>query len=148
MNINEKIRITIVASIYLMIFFACSQNTSYAAENTSGGQENIQNTLYIEFIYQKTGKTVNVNGMNLQTSKLSSFTFKDAATNQELTYKKLVIDGNTVIGSRVYVEPGMNGMNIVEFSFEGEKYINFGAPPKNTISKKYKFENGTLTINP
>jgi hypothetical protein len=129
-----------------MIFFACSQNTIYAAESTSSGQENVQNTLYIEFIYQNTGKTVNVGGMNLQTSKLNRFIFKDAATNQEITYKKLVINGNTAIRSRVYSEPGINGMNIAEFSFKGGKYIKFGAPLNVTISKKYKLENGTLTL--
>jgi hypothetical protein len=146
MNTNKKIYITIVVSICLMIFFACSQNTIYAIESNSGGQENVKNILYIEFTYQNTGKTVNVNGINLQTSKLSSFIFKDAVTNQEIKYKKLVIDGNTVIRSRVYSEPGINGMNIAEFLFEGGKYIKFGAPLKNTISKKYKLENGTLTL--
>jgi hypothetical protein len=146
MHTNKKIHITIVASICLMIFFSCSQNTVYAAESTSDGQGNVQETLYIEFIYQNTGKTVNVNGINLQTSKLSRFVFKDAATNQEIIYRKLVIDGNTVIRSQVYSEPGINGMNIAEFSFEGGKYKKFGAPLKNTISKKYTLENGTLTL--
>ncbi|MDR0746261.1 MAG: hypothetical protein LBE89_00010 [Helicobacteraceae bacterium] len=143
---RRKTFIAIVSGICSMIFFVCSQSAIYAAESTSDGQENLKNTLYIEFVYQSTGKTVNVNGVNIQTSKLSGFVLKDAATNEEITYKKLVVGGNTVIGSRVYSEPGINGLNTVEFSFEGGKYTSFGAALKNTISKKYKLENGTLTL--
>lgn len=101
-----------------------------------------QNTLKIVFIYKDTGKKFN----NLPIAKISSFIFRDSTTNQEIKYKKLVIDGNTVIRSRVYSEPGMNGMDMVEFSFNGGKYTSFGAPMKGTISKNYELKNGTLTL--
>lgn len=146
MKTNKKIHFIIAASICLMMFFAFSQNIIYAQESTSGEQESVQNILYIEFIYQSTGKTIVVDGINLQTTKLSHFILKDATTNEEITYKELVIDGNTVIDSRAYSEPGMNGMDVAEFLFEGGKHISFSAPPKSTISKKYKLENETLTL--
>ncbi|MDR0576276.1 MAG: hypothetical protein LBI87_01755 [Candidatus Accumulibacter sp.] len=146
MNTNKKTRVAIVASICLMIFLACLQDTIHAAESISSGQENIQNALYIEFTYQNTGKTVNVNGVNVQSVKLSGFILKNTETNQEIKYKKLIIDGRAVIGSRVYAEPGISGMNVVEFSFNNGKYIKFSAPMKGAISKKYALKNGTLTL--
>ena len=135
-----------IAGICLMLLLMCSPNMTFAGENISSGQENTQQSLYIQFIYENTGKTVTIDGVDVPISKISSFVFKDAQAHQEIQYETLVIGGNAVVGSRVFSESGMNGMDVVEFSFGDGKYISFSAPVKRTISKKYTLKSGTLTL--
>ena len=94
------------------------------------------------FTYQQTGQAVN----GTPVAKLNSFVFKDALSGEELKYRKLVIDGKTVVGTRCYAESGMNGMNVAEFSFGGGRYKGYNVALGHSKTLKYKLENGTLTV--
>lgn len=144
MDSSKKMNNVIGLSIFFVLFLVF-QSVLYAGEKKTSEQENVK-SLYIQFIYENTGKSVNVNGVDVQTSKLSKFALKDADTKQEISYDKLVVDGNEVVGSRVYSEPGMSGMDVVEFSLGDGKFINYSAPMKSSISKKYTLKDGTLTL--
>lgn len=100
--------------------------------------EKLPDLMRLEFTYTKTGQSVN----GMPVAKLSGYAFFDKATGEKLKYKKLVIDGRTVAHARCYSEPGMTGSNVVEFSFDGGRFIQYSG----NVTLAYKIENEILTV--
>ena len=120
-----------------------------SADNFSNESAKVQRDGWYHYINKK-GETlpgtIELEFHYLPVGGLAGFIFRDVKTKQTITYKKLVIDGQTVISSRYYMEPGMNGMNVVEFFFRGGRYIGYSLAVGYTKKLSYNYENGTLYI--
>jgi hypothetical protein len=104
--------------------------------------DRLPDEMTLQFVYRQTGQSIN----GTPFAKISGFVLKDKHSEEELKYRRLVINGMTVTGSRCYSESGINGMNVAEFSFGGGRYIKYSVPLMDSKTFKYKLENGTLTV--
>ena len=116
------------------------QNNKYFLISKDGVK--VPDEMSLIFTYQQTGQAVN----GTPVAKINGFAFKDALSGEELKYRKLVIDGKTVVSTRCYAESGMNGMNVAEFSFGGGRYTSYSIALGHSKTMNYKLENGTLTV--
>jgi len=140
MNMNKKMLIATVASISVIIFFACTQKNVKPANEETTTKEVVKSPPKLKLDIDIANWT---------------FNFFDVNSGEKLTFSKLIIQGNEVVETECLNGEGKG--NSVLFRFEKSKKntnnSNVGIAVKvngTVISEnkelKYKLEDEILTI--
>jgi hypothetical protein len=105
--------------------------------------EILPDKLEIRFNYHSTGQSFN--GMSV--SRLDGCIFEDVASGEKLVYKKLVIDGETVVSVQAVQGQLPSEGNMVKFVLGGGKYKQVGSGSLMSAGTfEYKLKNGVLAL--
>ncbi len=117
------------------------QDGKYYFINQDGGI--LPDEMYFEQLYRQTAQNI---------PQLVGFMIKDVTTGEELTFKKLIVNNETVQNVKwngVYTASAEEGLVVkiaTKFLLNGGKSVEIEIPEQYTRTFKYQLENETLTI--